>query len=285
MSLVIRNSILLKFIFVLFFVSGCSTDAILSSLPDPSTIEQESVDSDLYASIIMDAQSDLVLHEYRSRNLRRPASLTKLMTLYLTFEELSKGSIQESDKITISKRAHSRPPARLGLPIGSTITIEKAIESLIVHSANDIAVALSEHISGSEPAFAARMTRKARLLGMSSTTFRNASGLHSPDQWTTAYDMALLSIALRRHYPDYYHYFSRVSFDIGERSYKTRNEVLLKLDGATGLKTGYIRQSGHNLSVSVERDERYFIGIVMGEQTKARRDNTMISLLNFHLVE
>jgi len=232
-----------------------------------------------YAAYVVHADSGDVFFDRYSNGQRYPASLTKMMTLYLLFEELDSGKLALDSKISISARAASQPPSKLGITAGSTIEVETAIEALIVKSANDIAVAVAEQISGSEWRFAQSMTSKARELGMSRTTFRNASGLPNSNQVTTAKDMATLGRRIMQDFPQYFHYFADQSFDWDGRTYRTHNALVRTFDGATGLKTGYTRRSGFNLVTSADRDGNRLIGVVLGGRSSATRDKHMRDIL------
>ncbi|MGR4000363.1 MAG: D-alanyl-D-alanine carboxypeptidase [Alphaproteobacteria bacterium] len=231
-----------------------------------------------YASIVIEADSGRVLHSTNSDTRNFPASLTKMMTLYLTFEALERGDLSLDDKMSVSLRASGMAPSKLGLGRGSRIGVEDAIYALVTKSANDVAVVLAERLGGTEIEFARLMTERARSLGMSSTTFRNASGLPNRGQLSTAHDMARLSQALLSDYPGYYHYFRTRSFRWGGRTYRNHNRLLEKLAGTDGLKTGYIRASGFNVAASTERDGVRLITVVFGGQTGASRDSHAVSL-------
>lgn len=233
-----------------------------------------------YASIVMDAQTGTVFEEYNADARSYPASLTKMMTLYLTFEALKAGRLKTLQRLDVSYTAAAQRPSKLDLMAGQTITVEQAILALTVKSANDAAVVLAEALAGSEPRFAQLMTQKARELGMSSTTFRNASGLPNPGQTTTARDMATLARALIRDFPQYYHYFSAREFDFDGTTIPTHNHLLSRYEGADGIKTGYIHASGYNLVASAMRDGRRLIGVVLGGRTSSMRDHSMMHLLN-----
>lgn len=233
-----------------------------------------------YASIVVDAESGKVL---RSRNANKslyPASLTKIMTLYMTFDALSRGQIKLKDRVRISKHAAGMVPSKLNLPIGSSIKVEDAIYALVTKSANDVAAALGEHLAGSEWAFAKKMTSKARSLGMKSTTFKNASGLPNKAQKTTARDMAILGRALIYNHPQYYHYFSTKNFKYRGGSYKNHNKLLTSYDGMDGIKTGYIHASGFNLVASAVRDNRRLVAVVFGGRSSSTRNSHMAEILD-----
>jgi len=233
-----------------------------------------------YASIVVDAETGKVL---RSRNANKklyPASLTKIMTLYMTFDALSRGQVRLNERIRISKRAASMIPSKLNLPVGSSIKVEDAIYALVTKSANDVAVALAEHLAGSEWAFAKRMTSKARALGMRSTTFKNASGLPNKGQKSTARDMAILARALIYNHPQYYHYFSKKNFKYRGVNYRNHNKLLRSYDGMDGIKTGYIHASGFNLVASAVRDNRRLVGVVFGGRSSKTRNNHMVKIMD-----
>jgi D-alanyl-D-alanine carboxypeptidase len=233
-----------------------------------------------YASIVIDASSGKVLQATNPDAVTYPASLTKMMTLYLLFERLGKGTMTLDQTLTASMAAAAQPATNLNLDAGDTITVDTAIRAIIVRSANDVATIIAEAIGGSEDAFAVLMTQKARTLGMNSTLFRNASGLPDGGQVSTARDMALLSRALVRDFPQYYPYFAITRFTYAGRSYFGHNRLMLRYAGADGLKTGYIRASGYNLATSAQRDGRRLIGVVMGGDSAADRDRRMERLLD-----
>ena len=233
-----------------------------------------------YASIVIDFDSGQVLHEENADTRNYPASLTKMMTLYMLFEALAEGRVSMSTKMPVSARAAGMTPTKLGLPRGSSIAVEKAILALAVKSANDVATVVAEHLGGTEIEFARMMTEKARAIGMTNTTFRNASGLPNRGQLSTARDMARLSIALIKHYPQYYSYFANKSFTHNGRTYSGHNNLLDDYEGTDGIKTGYIRASGFNLAASVVRDGRRLIAVVFGGRTARTRDAHMVKLLD-----
>ncbi|MBO0905089.1 D-alanyl-D-alanine carboxypeptidase [Jiella sp. MQZ13P-4] len=236
-----------------------------------------------YAGFVIDANNGKVLYQDRADEYRYPASLTKMMTLYLTFEALQSGKIHKNDAMPVSAYASARPPSKLGLRPGSTLTVEEAILSLVTKSANDAAVVLAEYIGGSEAAFARRMTDKAHRLGMSRTEFRNANGLPNADQHTTARDMTTLGIALREHFPEYYDYFSTRSFSFRGRRIGNHNRVLNRYDGVDGIKTGYINASGFNLVTSVHKDGKSVVAAVFGGTSGRSRDDHMVDLLKRYM--
>jgi D-alanyl-D-alanine carboxypeptidase len=233
-----------------------------------------------YASIVMDADTGMILQQRYADKKLHPASLTKIMTLLLTFEALERGEISLKQRVRISNRAASMVPSKLDLPPGSSIKVRDAIYALVTKSANDVAVALAEHIAGSEYSFAKRMTRRAHQLGMKKTRFINASGLHDPRQISTARDMAKLARAIIINYPSYYRYFSRASFTYRGKTYKNHNKLLGTYRGMDGMKTGYINASGFNLVASAARNNRRIIGVVFGGRTSKTRNAHMAELLD-----
>jgi D-alanyl-D-alanine carboxypeptidase len=235
------------------------------------------------ASIVVDAKTGKTLYASNADAKRYPASLTKMMTLYLLFEALDRGALGLDTRITVSANAAAQAPTKLGLKAGSTISVRDAMLSLITKSANDMAVAIGERLGGSESEFAAMMTRKARDLGMASTTFRNASGLPDTKQVTTARDMATLGRALREHYPEYFGYFATRSFVWNGVRISNHNPLLGEVDGVDGIKTGYTRASGYNLVTSVKRDGRELVAVVIGGDTSAWRDARMAELVETYL--
>jgi D-alanyl-D-alanine carboxypeptidase len=233
-----------------------------------------------YAAIVIDADSGRVLHEAYADDRKYPASLTKMMTLYLLFEALEKRRYSIDGFLPVSSRAEGMPPSKLGLRRGSKVKIRDLILALITKSANDAAVVVAESLAKSEVDFAKLMTAKAKALGMLRTEFRNASGLPNRYQKSTARDMATLARALIRDFPQYYRYFSTAKFSYKGRSYGNHNSLLKSYSGADGIKTGYIRASGFNLVASAERGGRRLIAVVFGGRTSRSRDSHMTDLLN-----
>lgn len=233
-----------------------------------------------YASLVMDAGTGRVLYARSADSHRYPASLTKMMTVFMIFEALQERRLTLRQPITISARAAGQPPSKLGFKPGQSILVEDAILALVTKSANDVATAVAEELGGSERNFALAMTAKARKLGMSRTTFRNASGLPHRGQLTTARDMAKLAQALLRRFPQYYHYFSVTSFEYKGKRYRNHNRMLGSYDGIDGIKTGYIRASGFNLVASAVRQNRRLIGVVFGAKNTKRRGRHMAKLLD-----
>lgn len=223
-----------------------------------------------------------VLHAEAADTPRYPASLTKMMTLYVLFGYMKAGKIGPNSEFVVTAHAASQPPTRLGLKAGSKITVADAIKSLVTLSANDMAVAVAENISGSEESFAKLMTETARRIGMKNTVFRNASGLPNDEQISTARDMAILSVRLIQDYPEYYGVFETRTFAYKGRSYRNHNRLLFGYAGTDGIKTGYTRASGFNLAASVKRDDKHLVAVVLGGRTAAGRDAAMRALLDKH---
>ncbi|WP_349629114.1 D-alanyl-D-alanine carboxypeptidase family protein [Stappia sp. WLB 29] len=236
-----------------------------------------------HAAIVVDAATGTVLHEEDADSLRYPASLTKMMTLYLLFDALSEGRVSVDTPLVISAKAASQPPARIGLKAGGKLTVSQAIQALAVKSANDVAIAVAENLAGSEAAFAAQMTAKARSLGMRHTRFVNASGLPDPNQVTTARDMAILSRALKSRHASRASAFTARSFSYEGRRYQATNNLLGRVAGVDGIKTGYIRDSGYNLAASAHRGGRSVIAVVFGGESEVARDRKVTALIEQYL--
>lgn len=233
-----------------------------------------------YAAIVMDMNAGKVLFSRSADRPRYPASLTKIMTLYLVFEALREGRITRSTRIRFSNHAAAQPPSKLGIRVGQSISVESAIRALVTKSANDVAAAVAEHLGGTESQFARQMTSTARALGMSNTTFKNASGLPNSSQVTTARDMARLGFAIQRDFPGEYAYFRTRSFSYNGHNYRNHNRLLGNVAGVDGIKTGYTRASGFNLTTSLRRGNRHIIAVVMGGPTGRARDTHMRYLLD-----
>ena len=231
------------------------------------------------ATLIINS-SGKVLHAKNAQKKLYPASLTKLMTAYLIFEALKYKQLTFNTKLVASKRASSMPPTRLGLRQGEKILLRDAIMGMLIKSFNDAAVVLAEGVAGSETKFANLMNIRAKQLGMTDTRFENASGLHHPRQVTTAYDMAKLTMALMRDFPEYYHLFSINSFLIHRSFYKNKNYVKKTLVGVEGMKTGYTSKAGWNIVTTAKRKGSRLIGVILGGSTYLSRDLTMINLMN-----
>lgn len=237
-------------------------------------------DNPRYAGLVADAASGDVVYAENVEARRYPASLTKMMTLYLLFESLEEGRLNLDDALPVSDHAASMPASKLWLKAGDSIRVREAIPALVVRSANDVAVVVAEALGGSETAFAQRMTVRARGMGMGATRFRNASGLPDDGQVTTARDMATLAVALMRDFPEYYEEFSRTEFVFRGKRQRGHNRLLSNYPGADGLKTGFIRASGFNVATSAVRDGRRLIAVVMGGFTSRSRDEHMADLLD-----
>jgi len=233
-----------------------------------------------YEALVIDAGTGQVLQAYNADAPTYPASLTKMMTLYLTFEALQQGRLKSNQRLGVTDYAASQEPTKLDLMPGESITVDEAVLALVVKSANDAAVVLAEALGGNESHFAELMTRKAAELGMRSTGFRNASGLPNPGQMTTARDMATLARALIRDFPQFYHFFSAREFTFQGTTIATHNHVLVNYRGADGLKTGYIHAAGYNLVTSAVRNGRRLIGVVLGGKSGGQRDRAMMRLLD-----
>jgi D-alanyl-D-alanine carboxypeptidase len=241
--------------------------------------EAEESYSPAFSSIIVDGNSGATLVANSPDASRHPASLTKIMTLYLLFERLNAGKMKLDTEMQVSEHASEQAPTKLGLRPGQTIQVEDAIKGLVTRSANDAAVVIAEAIAGDEGDFAKLMTRKARALGMTRTVYRNASGLPDDDQVTTARDQSTLGRAIQDRFPRYYRYFSTMTFNYHGHSIANHNHLLGSVEGVDGIKTGYTRASGFNLVTSMHRDNRHLIGVVMGGRSGGSRDAIMRSLL------
>ena len=238
-----------------------------------------------YADIVVDAKTGAVLHQANPDSLRHPASLTKIMTLYLLFEQLEAGTIKLDSPMEVSEAASIQAPTKLGLKPGQTIEVEDAIKALVTKSANDAAVVVAEALGGSEGDFARLMTRKAHALGMRHTAYHNASGLPNDEQVTTARDQALLGIAIQERFPRYYRYFSTKSFVYHGNGLRNHNRLLGHVDGVDGIKTGYTRASGFNLVTSVHRGGRHIVAVVLGGRSGGQRDARMRDLIETQIAK
>ena len=235
------------------------------------------------ASIVVDARTGKILAAEDPDGLRYPASLTKMMTLYMVFEALESGRITLKTRVPVSANAAKEPPSKLGVRKGSTITVEQGILSLVTRSANDVSTAFAEFLGGTEARFGKMMTSKARQLGMTRTVYHNAHGLPDARQVTTARDQARLGIALREHYPQYYGYFSTRSFTYGKQVIGNHNRLLGSVKGVDGIKTGFTRAAGFNLVTSAKLDGRSIVAVVMGGKSGRSRDNKMRKLVAAYL--
>ena len=233
-----------------------------------------------YASIIIDAETGTVLHEQNADTQNYPASLTKMMTLYMLFDEIKAGKISLQDRMKVSPQASRSSPSKLYLEPGSTITVQNAILALAVKSANDVAVVVAEHLGGTERKFAVMMNGRAKEIGLRNTTFKNASGSPNSKQKSTARDLATLAMALYNNHQEFYQYFSVKEFTYKDKTYKYHNKMLKTYPGTDGIKTGYIRASGFNIATSVERDGKRMFGVVMGMNTWKERNEHMSNLFD-----
>jgi D-alanyl-D-alanine carboxypeptidase len=233
-----------------------------------------------YSAIVIDASNGNVLYQRDPDARRYPASLTKMMTLYLVFEALEAGTITMDTEWTVSSRAAAQPPSKIGLPAGATIRVEDAIMALVTKSANDIASVVAEGMSGTEWEFAQRMTAKARALGMGNTIFANASGLPDASMVSTARDMATLSLRMQSDFPQYYPLFSTRSFSYRGQTYGNHNKLLGVVEGVDGIKTGFTNAAGWNLAASAMRGGRRVVVVLMGGQSRVWRDNRVTELMN-----
>jgi len=238
-----------------------------------------------YSAIVVDANTGRELWGVNENALRHPASLTKVMTLYLLFEQLQKGNLTMASRIPISEHAAAQEPSKLGAPAGATISVEDAIKAVVTRSANDVAVAIAEKIGGSESNFCALMTHRAHELGMSRTLYRDASGLPNDEQLTTAHDLAVLGRAMQQRFPQYFHFFSLREFTYNGRVIGNHDHLLGRVDGVDGIKTGYTRGSGFNLLTSVHRDGRALVAVVMGGISGPSRDRLMARLIETHIAD
>ena len=227
------------------------------------------------AAVIMDYDTKKILYQINAETENYPASLTKMMTIYIVLDYLKKNKLTWQSKMLVSKTATTRSPSKLNLKEGTYISVEDAIRALIIKSANDVATVVAEHISGTEEEFAKLMTKYGKKIGMKKTTFKNASGLPNRSQLTTAKDMAFLSHALISHFPNEYKLFSEKSFKWGSKTYKTHNHLMLKYKGADGIKTGYIRKSGFQLAFSAVKKNKRLIGIYFGGDNSKQRDTRL----------
>lgn len=235
------------------------------------------------SSIVIDAKSGNILYADNAEELRYPASLTKLMTLYITFNALETGKLKFSDKLKVSHTAASRSPSKLGMPVGSYIDVKTAVEALIVKSANDCATVLAEALSPNEAEFAKLMTKTARKLGMYRTTFKNASGLPNSAQQTTAKDLAILGAAIYHHFPQYYPLFSLTEFQYNGMTYKTHNYLLNDSLGTDGMKTGYTAASGFNILTSAQQGNYRVIAVTLGHKKVKDRDEDISKMMELSL--
>ncbi len=257
--------------------AGLFACALAALLTRPAAAQ---IGSERYAAIVIDARTGNVLTAANPDETRHPASLTKMMTLYMVFEALREGRLRLDSRVPFSEEAASRPPSKLGIPAGQSISVEQAILALVTRSANDAAAALGERLGGTEERFAQMMTLRARALGMTRTTFRNASGLPDIEQVTTARDMATLGRRLFQEFPDRYHYFGVSHAQLGAIRLRNHNRMLESYEGVDGIKTGYINASGFNIVTSASRGGQRLIGAVFGGSSWTERDAHMATLLD-----
>lgn len=236
-----------------------------------------------YAAMVVDVKSGKTLHAVNEDALRHPASITKVMTLYMLFEQMERGKFALDSELTMSAHAAAQAPSKLGLRPGQTITVEDAIKAIVTKSANDVACAIGENIAGSEERFAQMMTAKAHALGMSRTRYANASGLPDPDQLTTARDLTVLARAIQDRFPHYYRYFQTRSFAFRGRVIGNHNHLLGNVQGVDGIKTGYTRDSGFNLMTAAKSEGRQIVAIVLGGKSGGSRDRIMADLVRSNL--
>jgi D-alanyl-D-alanine carboxypeptidase len=232
-----------------------------------------------YASIVVDVKTGRVLQAENEDALRHPASITKVMTLYLLFEQIDRGRFRLDSPLTVSSRAAAQAPSKLGMRPGETIEVEDAIKALVTKSANDVAVVVAENIAGSEDGFADMMTRKARALGMSQTVFKNASGLPNTAQVTTARDLSVLARAVQDRFPRYYKYFETRAFNFAGVTHRSHNKLIGRVEGVDGIKTGFTRASGFNLMTNAKTQDRHVVAIVLGGRSGASRDQIVANLV------
>jgi D-alanyl-D-alanine carboxypeptidase len=266
-------------VLIVIFLAGCSTTETLR----PVATSLDLAPTAKYAAIVVDANNGNTLFQENATAPRYPASLTKMMTLYLLFEAIEQGRVSMTTPIPVSSYAAARPPTKIGFRAGESIPVEAAIHALCTKSANDVAVAVAEYLGGSEEQFAEMMTAKARQIGMTGTTFRNASGLPDDGQKTTARDMALLGMALRQRFPNQYSYFSAREFAYRGKTIRGHNDLLGRVRGVDGIKTGYIRPSGYNIVTSVQDDGRRLVVVVMGGTTAKARNAQVEDMITRYL--
>jgi D-alanyl-D-alanine carboxypeptidase len=236
-----------------------------------------------FAAMVVDARTGRTLYAQNEDAPRHPASITKVMTLYLLFEQLEKGKLGLDSPLRVSAHAARQAPSKLGLQPGETITVEDAIKAVVTKSANDIAVTIAENLAGSEEEFAEQMTRQARALGMTRTVFRNASGLPNPEHVTTARDLTILARAIQERFPKYYPFFQTRVFYYAGRAHSNHNNLLGRVEGVDGIKTGFTNASGFNLMTNAKSDGRHIVAVVLGGRSVAARDKLMAALVESNL--
>jgi D-alanyl-D-alanine carboxypeptidase (penicillin-binding protein 5/6) len=276
MVMIARRLVALSIVLLTALAAAGLAQPAAAQIPYSSLLSGDS----RYAAIVVDANSGEVLYDRNADAQRHPASITKIMTLYLTFEALAAGRLSLSDRVYVSAHAAAQAPTKLGVRAGSSVSVDEAIRAIAVKSANDMAVAMAEKLGGSESRFATLMTLRAQELGMHNTTYVNASGLPDNRQISSARDIALLSRSVMRDYPQYYSYFGLRQFAWRGAAFANHNHLLASMPGVDGLKTGYTNASGFNLSASAVRNGRRLIAVVMGGSSTAARDNNVEDLLN-----
>jgi len=256
--------------------------AAATPLSDALAAKKKPATPRIAAAIVVDMNSGSILYSQAADASRYPASLTKIMTLYILFGHMREGKLTPSSDLTVTPHAASQAPTKLGLKTGATIKVSDAIKALVTQSANDAAVTIAENLAGTEENFARLMTETARRIGMGNTTFRNSSGLPNDEQITTARDMAILAAHIIHDYPEYYSVFETRYFSFKGRKYRNHNKLLFGYKGTDGIKTGYTRASGFNLTASVHRGNKHLVAVVLGGKTGSQRDAAMRSLLDRH---
>ena len=269
-----------RLFFAFWAAVALSTGAVATLIATPAAAQRPIDDNPKYAAIVIQADTGEVLYAKRADDLRYPASITKIMTLYLTFDAIQSGRLKLTDQIVVSPHAAAQQPSKLGVRAGGTVSVEDAIRAICVQSANDMAVAMAEHLGGTESRFAALMTLKARELGMTQTRYVNANGLPDSRQLTTARDIAILSRAMMRDYPQYYPYFSTKYLVYDGKQMHNHNGLLFNMPGVDGIKTGYTNASGFNLAASAVRDNKRLIVVVLGGPTSKLRNTNVEDLLD-----
>jgi D-alanyl-D-alanine carboxypeptidase len=265
------------------FVVGLTVVTLLASLQQAEARKRRGGYAPPQASIVVDVNSGRVLHAANPDAPRFPASVTKVMTLYMLFEQLERGKLRLDSELPVSAFAARQAPSKIGFDPGETISVEDAIKALVTKSANDVAVVVAEAVGGDQETFADMMTRKARAIGMKNTVFKNASGLPNPEQVTTARDLSLLGKAVHDRFPRYWRYFQTRNFEYAGRNYRNHNKLLGRVDGVDGIKTGYTRASGFNLLTSAKSGNRHLIAVVLGGRSGRSRDAQMASLVDSNL--
>jgi D-alanyl-D-alanine carboxypeptidase (penicillin-binding protein 5/6) len=261
-------------------VSGMTAAMVLALLAPVPAAALSLFEQPRYAALMIDADTGEILYARQPDTQRFPASITKVMTLYMVFEQLAAGTIRLDDRIVMSRNAASQRPSKLGLRAGESLSVDQAIRSLATKSANDVAVALAEHLGGSVDGFARLMTLRARQLGMTNSRFVNPHGLPDARQVSTARDITTLSVAMIRHFPQYYHYFQQQQFVFGTQVMPNHNHLLRTMPGVDGIKTGFTNAAGFTLAASAVRDGRRLVAVVLGGPTRVARDANVETLLS-----